>query len=299
MKVPSWESSAGALASLLNGTDNRQLLMVDLYTITTRGGLALRYTDAQLAVTVNGNTFVTGPLIKRGRTRTVVGIEVDTLDLTIAASSAVTVNSVPLLQFIARRGLDDARLVLERAFSPGPGQAFVGTLELFSGRISSPRDVTRLEARLAVNSDTELLDIQVPRNAYQPPCMNTLYDPACGVSRAAHSVTGTAASVSDASRIYFTHSLAAIASTYDLGVVAFTSGANAGVTRTVRRYETVAGSGVNRITLMAPLPAAVAIGDAFSISKGCDRRQSTCSGVFSNIARFRGTPYVPTPEAIL
>lgn len=299
MRRASWESSAGALAALLNGSGSRQLVMADLYTITTPGGLTLRYTNAQSPITLNATTWTTGPLIKRGRTRLFVGVEVDTLDVTLAAAASVTVSGTPLVQFIARRGLDNGRLLLERAFAPGPGEAYVGTLPLFVGRVAIVRDVTRLEARLTVNADTELLDVQVPRNVYQPPCLNTLYDAACAVSRAAHTASGTASTGTDAARMYFGHSLAAAEGTYDLGVVRFTSGANTGISRTVRSYTTVAGSGVNRITLMGPLPAAVVAGDAFEISKGCDRQQSTCSTKFSNIARFRGTPYVPTPESIL
>lgn len=299
MRRPSWESSAGALAALLNGSGNTQLVMADLYTITTPGGLLLRYTNQQRAVSVNGVTWSAGPLLKRGQTRLAVGIQVDTLDVTLAADASVQVNGLPILQFIARGGFDNARLALERAFAASIGAAVTGTLELFSGRISQARSVTRLEARLTVKSDSELLDVQVPRNVYQPPCMNTLYDPACGVNRATHTTASTAQSATDSARLYFTHNLAAAAGTYDLGVITFTSGANASVSRTVRKYETVVGSGVNRITLMGPLPAAVANGDAFTISKGCDRQQSTCNTKFTNLARFRGTPYVPTPESIL
>lgn len=298
MRRAKWETSPGALVALLNGTANTQLAMADLYTITTPGGLVLRYTDQQGAVTVNGTTWSAGPIITRDRTRLRVGVEVDTLSVSIAADSSVIVNTLPLIQFIARRGLDDARLLLERAFSAGPGQAWVGTLQLFEGRISQARDISRIKARLDVKSDLEVLDVQVPRNVYQPPCMNTVYDPACGLSRAANTTTGTASSGTDASRLYFTHSLAAAAATYDLGVVTFTSGANTGISRTVRSYETIAGSGANRLTVMNPWPAAVAVGDAFTITKGCARTQAACSA-FGNLSRFRGTPYVPTPESLL
>ncbi len=298
MRRPSWESSPGALTALLNGAQNSQLVMADLYTITTFGGLVLRYSGKPYPVTVNGVTWALGPLLSRSRTRLKVGIEVDTLDVTLNADPSVLVNGVPIIQFIARRGLDDARLLLERAFMPGPGEAVTGTLALFEGRISQARDVSRLEARLAVKSDLEVLDIKVPRNVYQPPCMNTVYDPACGLSRAANTVTGTAASGTDASRVYFAHSLAAAAGAYDLGVVTFTTGANAGISRTVRAYQTIAGSGANRITVMSPWPSAVAVGDAYTITKGCARTQAACSA-FSNLSRFRGTPYVPTPESLL
>lgn len=300
MRRASWESSGGALASLLNGSGNRQLVMVDLYTFTSSAGTVLaRYTNGQQAVTINGTTWTLGPLIKRGRTRLFIGLEVDTLDLTLAGNDSVTMGGVPLMRFIANRGFDDARLTLERAFSPGPGQAFTGMLPLFIGRVAAVRSVTRMECRITVNADTELLDMMIPRNVYQPPCMNTLYDAACGVSRAANTVSGTAQSASDSARMYFTHNLGAAEGTYDLGVLTFTGGANAGISRTVRSYQTTAGSGVNRITLMGPMPAAVANGDAYTITKGCDRQQSTCNTKFSNLARFRGTPYVPTAESIL
>lgn len=298
MRRAAWESSAGALVALLNGTSNSQMVMADLYTITTPGGLVLRYSGRPWPVTVNGVTWSTGPLLSRSRTRLKVGVEVDTLDVTLNADPTVQVNGVPIVQFIARRGLDDARLLLERAFAAGPGEAVVGTLALFEGRISQARDVSRLEAKLSVKSDLEVLDIKVPRNVYQPPCMNTVYDPACGLSRAANTVSGTAASGTDTARRYFTHSLAAAAGTYDVGVVTFTSGANAGISRTVRAYETIAGSGANRITVMSPWPSAVAVGDAFTITKGCTRTQAACTA-FGNLSRFRGTPYVPTPESLL
>ena len=299
MRRATWESSAGALAALLNGAANTQLAMYDLFTITTPAGLTLRYTSAETSLTVNGVTYTAGPIIRRSRTRLTVGIEVDTLDLNIAADASVTVNGVPIIQFIAGNGLNGARVLLERAFSPGPGQAITGTLPLFSGRVSDTPAITRAEARVTVKSDSEILNVKLPRNIYQAPCLNTLFDSACGLVRASWTASGTAQSATDAQRLYFTHALAAAAGMYDLGVCTFTSGGNAGVSRTVRSYQTVAGSGVNRITLMSPLPVAVANGDAFTIYAGCDKKQSTCSGKFSNLARFRGTPYIPTAESIV
>lgn len=297
MRAASWEQSAGALATLLNGTANGgaiQLYMADLYTLTAASGAVLaRWTSADAALPVNGNTFALGPTIKRGRTRLAVGIEVDALDVTLAADASVTLNGVPLLQFIAQRGLDGCRLKLERAFAAGPGQPIVGTLALFEGRVSVS-SIARLEAKLSVKSDTLLLDAPVPRNVFQAPCSNTVYDSACGLSKAALTVSGTVQVGSDPTRTYFGHSLAQGAGWFDLGVVTFTSGACAGLSRTVRAHAT----SPMRLTLMAPLPADVTLGDSFTIYPGCDKLQSTCSGKFNNLARFRGTPYVPVPETV-
>jgi hypothetical protein len=76
---------------------------------------------------------------RRQRPR-VLGRELEhELEVSVSASDAVQVNGMPLLRFITGGGLDGARLVLERAFSAGPGQPWVGALALFSGRIGTPR----------------------------------------------------------------------------------------------------------------------------------------------------------------
>lgn len=293
MRRASWESSTGALAALLNGSSNTQLAMVDLYTFSAPGGLTLRYVGGDQEVTVGGNTWSVGPLLRRSRTRLTVGIEVDTLDVSIAADTGVTVSGIPLVQFIAKGGLDGARLLVERAFSPGPGQAISGVLPLFAGRVSAIAGLTRIEARISVVSDAELLDVKLPRNVYQAACLNTLYDAACGLSRAGFTSSGTC-NDSAATRSQFTVTgLAQAAGYFDLGVVTFTSGVNNGLARTVRAYTT------GLVTTIAPFPLPPGNGDAFTITAGCDKRQSTCSGKFSNLTRFRGTPYIPTPESLL
>ncbi|MCU0624551.1 MAG: phage BR0599 family protein, partial [Gemmatimonadaceae bacterium] len=81
---------------------------------------------------------------------------------------------------------------------------------------------------------------------------------------------------------------------FDLGIVRFTSGALSGVSRVVRSH--VQSGGVLR--LVAPLPAAPAPGDGIAVTPGCDKRQATCSSKFSNLARFRGYPYIPVPETL-
>ncbi len=47
------------------------------------------------------------------------------------------------------------------------------------------------------------------------------------------------------------------------------------------------------ITLWQPMADAIAVGDAFSVSAGCDKRFSTCRDRFDNIANFRGFPQMP------
>lgn len=456
MRSPSWESSAGALATFLNSTT--QCFMADLFTITLSGGAVLRYTSCDVPVTVNGNTFAVGPVIKRGKTKLTVGISVDTLELSLSADSTVTVNSVPLLQFIASGGLDGAAVLLERAFAATPPNAaprrnlltntdalsswstyvegtgavsfdvvpdaiygnvlrvtktagatsdrvgknfgmsglggssfiassyarvnvagtsayafyvdaqkspsglvtsavvasgaigafqrysgvgsgllagggnfyfllsgpvgssvdyampqienaaaltdyqpvgatynaatpWIGTVGLFSGRVG-PSKSSRYEAALTVNSDSELLNVMVPRNVYQPGCSNTLFDAACGLVKASFASSATASSATDATQRIFSSGLSQASGYFSQGWAVGVIGPNAGVGRTIKDFT----GGV--ITTIQPWPSPVAAGNTFTVYPGCDKSQATCSAKFSNLAKFRGQPYVPAPETI-
>lgn len=283
-------TASGPLTALLNSS--LQLAYADLYTFTLQGGTVIRYTGADKPLTVNSQTFLREPLLKRSRTKLSVGIAVDSLDITASADASVTINSVPFMQFLARGGLDGARLKLERAFMQDWSTAPAGTLVLFAGRVNDV-SINRYEASITVQSDLELLDALVPRNLYQPGCMNTLYDGACGKSRAALTVSNAVTSAPAPTATAFGSTLAQAAGYFDLGVVTFTSGQNNGISRTVKSF---AAGGL--VTLIVPLPFAPAVEDTFTIYPGCDKTQSTCNTKFANLARFRGQPYIPVPETV-
>lgn len=290
MRQVSWQTSTGALLALLDAP-GAQVYMVDLYTITLSGGTVVRYTNADTAVIVNGNTYAAGPSITRGRTKVSIGVSVDALTVNLAADTGVTINSVPLLQFVAGGGLDGGRLVLERAFAASALSAWVGTVVLFQGRIGDPQ-VNRFSADVPVKSDSELLNVMVPATIYQPGCSNTLFDSTCGLAKAAYAAAATATSASDATRRTFSTGLAQAAGYFDMGWAVGVTGPNAGVGRTVKSYS---GGVINSIQ---PWPLAVAVGNTFTVYPGCDKTQATCLAKFSNTIRFRGYPYVPAPETV-
>lgn len=284
------KTATAPLIALLNS--GLQLAYADLFTFTFLDGTALRYTSADKPVSWGGNTFGVGPLIRRGRVKTQVGIMVDTLDIQLSAPASVQVNSKPLMAFIAAGGLDGARLRLERAFMPNWQSAVTGVLQQFSGRVN---DVTigRFEVTLAVQSDLELLSTKVPRNLYQPGCVNTVYDGACGKNRASLTVTNAVTSSPTPTKSVFGSTLAQATGYFNLGVITFTSGANASISRTIKSF---ASGGL--ITTIAPFPFVPASGNTFSIYPGCDKTLSTCTSRFSNQARFRGFPFIPVPETV-
>lgn len=291
MLTASWESSLGALVALLNGAANVQLVMADLYTFTLLGGQVLRYTSNDSAITVAGNTWGLGPILKRGRTKLSVGISVDTLSVQLSAAPTVLVNSVPMMQFITLGGMANTRLQVDRLFAAADGVP-VGMLPIFTGRIA---DIGggRHEKTLQVKSDTELLDVMVPRDVYQAGCKNTLFDGNCGLARAGFTLARAATGPSDAARTTFAHAIGVPVGYFSLGIVTFTSGPNAGIARTVRDHT------ASTLVTLQPWPFAVASGDTFSVQAGCDKKQLTCDTKFANLPRFRGEPYVPAPETVI
>ena len=104
---------AGATVALLNsGVD---FVMADLFTVTLNGGQVLRWSGASAPIVFNGETWILGPAIDRGKISTKIGVEVATLDITLSARSSDQINGAPLIAFVRANGLDGATLKLERA----------------------------------------------------------------------------------------------------------------------------------------------------------------------------------------
>lgn len=277
-----------ASAQLIALLDSGKFFMADLYDFVTVGGTHYRYTSADIDLAWNGNTYSSkGLRLKRSRTRIVRGLEVDTLDITVNPTSADLIGGVPFLQALGTGALDGAEVTLYRAYMETWGDTTPGALWMFSGKISEV-SMSRTEANLKVKSDLELLNIQMPRNLYQPGCIHTLYDTGCTLSQAGFGVNNTAQAGSTKTSIV--NSLAQASGYFDQGKLVWNTGANAGVTRTVKSY--VPGT----LALALPLPYTPAAGDTFTVYPGCDKQQSTCTSKFNNLANFRAYPYIPVPE---
>lgn len=292
MRTPSWESSPGALAALLNGSSSTQVAMADLYTFTLLDNTVLRYTGAQAQLTINGLTFLAGPKLARNNLTIKVGIEVATLNITLNAEPSVTVGGVPMIQWISKGALTNARVKLERLFA-GTDNVPVGTIIIFSGRVGDVKG-GRHTKTIEVLADTELLNVMVPAEVYQPTCKNNHYGLFCKVSRAAFQVAGIATSTSDATQITCNTNLTQADSYFDQGVVTFTSGANEDFSRTVKSFAHAAGA----LAVILPWPFPVAIGDTFEVAPGCDKTPATCAAKYSNLINFRAESYMPAPITV-
>lgn len=256
-----------------------------------------RFTSFDVPLTVGGYTYSTGLLIKRGGVTTKRGVEVQTLELEIAPqidhpSAPVLVNGQPFLEACRWGFLDSCRVTMHKLFMATPGDVSAGVVPWFQGRVADVQ-AGRFTAKLMIDSDIALLNVQMPRNIIQTGCVHRLYDAGCALNPASHTAAGTVSAV-DAGRTYIDTGFTDANGYYDQGIVTFTSGTGIGVTRMVKSYTASFG----RLKFIQPLPPGVLPGDTFTVRLGCDKKQSTCSTKFSNIAHFRGFPYVPTPETV-
>jgi uncharacterized phage protein (TIGR02218 family) len=297
MKTPSWEPSAGALLAWLMA--NQQARPVDCWTFTLASGLVLRYTNADRPITVNSTTWALGPGLARSRIKQSIGVSVDSMSFTLQAGATVLVAGVPILQLLAAGGFANATVALERAFLDD-ADVCKGLVPVFYGRMGGVK-TTRSGAAGEVRSHAELLDVMIPGDVYQPGCRNTVFDAQCGLAAATFTVAGTTNAASDATRRVITSTSAAVIAKPtawgDLGVLTFTSGLNAGQSRTVRTHVLAAGTAT--ITAGYPFTFAIASADAFTLRAGCNKvKAGDCTVKFANVARFRGEPFIPSPETI-
>ena len=264
------------------------LLMADCFTLTLRTGTVLTLTNADVPVTLGGTVFLANSLLIDGLTfKCAIGLDVDEQQITLAARPTDTIGGVPALQAIHRGVLDGCLVRRERAFLTSWSAPPLGSVVLFQGRVTSVDAVGRTGATITVASDLVLLDIDMPRNLYQPTCVHALYDSGCGLQRSAWGVAGTVAAGSSATQMVW----AGADPKFVQGTLVFTSGVLAGQSVGVKA------AGAGTLALTYPLAALPAVGDAFTAYPGCDRTQTTCAQKFANLGNFRGFPFVPPPAA--
>ncbi|MDA8095592.1 MAG: DUF2163 domain-containing protein [Betaproteobacteria bacterium] len=277
-----------ASQALIDLLASRQFVMADLYQIALADARTLYYTSADQPIAWNGATYVPfGPKIQRSSLKLDVGLDVDQLEIQLYPDLTDTYNGTPILAAIVNGLLDGAVVSLYTAFMATFGDTSPGPVFRFEGQVSDCT-FSRTEAKITVKSWLELLNLQMPRNTYQPPCMHILYDAGCGLSKAAFQQTSTAAGGSTSGTVLC--ALTQASGYFAQGMMIFTAGANAGASRTVKTWT----PGVAVLTY--PFPNAPTPGDAFNIYPGCDLTQGTCQSKFNNLGNFRGCPYVPDPE---
>ncbi len=258
-------------------------VMCELYRFRLADGAFSYYTSGDTDINYYGETYFSGRLnFDRSPIRTVVGVEVD--DVTVTVYPGINGDMMILPEFVSNGGLDGAWVTIFRV------RQNYG-VHLFEGLVSDAT-ADRTKAELTISAGTLLLNIDMPRNVYTAGCIHTLFDGGCGLVKA--SFANPSVVLTGSSHRVLLCGLTQAQGYFDLGTVTFTSGANNGVTRTIKYYD------VGAILLSYPLKNAPADGDTFIAYPGCDKRMTeTCAGKFENLPNYRGFPFIPVPEATI
>lgn len=275
--------------------DGYKFIVAEIYWITLAGTeycFTSGESDLLLRVGEGPLTAIALP-IEREDITVSMGLSVDECKVSIYCDGKYLFNNLSIPNFALIGGFDNAYIKIELNVILGNEiTGFEQIIHLFEGAVTDVRaDLSRVE--LTVSSQLVLLDAQVPRAIYQSTCLHTLFDTACGLSKAGFTESQSVANSFPSGEIFFTDSNAS--GFYELGRITFTSGANMGLSRTVRVHTM--SIGVSEILPSYPFPFIAAIGDTFTISPGCNKSRAMCTAKFSNATQFLGFEYIPVPEA--
>lgn len=292
------KTASAATLAILNTTGEVKILRSDLYTFTLKNGTVLRYTTADHTQIVGGQTFLSGPILERSKTKQTVGVTVDSMQVTLIDSGGTLINGKPIVHQFRNGYFKGATCKVEKLFLLDWNDTSPGAVAWFEGEVSEP-SCDHISVSFMVKSAVAILNKQMPEDVYQPTCCNQLYDATCGAVEASFTFNGTAAGT--ITRSSFTLSGTSQADHYfTLGKVKFTSGANAGQPpRTVKKYV----GGV--LEVFQPFPYDIAPGDTCVAVAGCDKLQTTCGTKFNRLGStsvaggFQAEPYIPVPETAM
>jgi uncharacterized phage protein (TIGR02218 family) len=246
------------------------------------------FTDHDAPVVFDGVTYEAASGFTASEVQSSLGLAVDNLTVAGALSSA------SLNEHDLAAGLyDDADIEIWRVNWVSPDQRVLmrkGNL----GQVSRGKTAFQAEVRGLAHK----LNQSVGR-AYGYSCDADLGDARCTISLAGPTFTGTGtvASVIDARRFSVSGLGTYADGWFGGGKLVFSSGANAARGMEVKRHG-VAGTGVS-IELWQAMSEAVAVGDAFTVTAGCDKQFSTCKTKFDNALNFRGFPYMPGNDTVV
>lgn len=271
----------------------KHIFKCDLYEITLKGGLLLRYADYDMDIKLaDGRVFsASGPNLVRGRTKLTSKIEVDSMSLSVFTNTTDMIGSITWQQAAQIGVFDNADLTLYKCYMSAPG-VVVDALEWFGGYV----DVEGgggLEMDWKVKSYMQKLNVDYPTRKYYPTCPYSLYDANCGLDIADYTLTGTITNVISKQEIHTT--LTSGDGYFDLGGANFTSGALIGSSMSVKQSYLLSG----RIVFIVSLDKLPAVGDTFTIYPGCAKTPAICATKFGNLARNRSTPFIPLKETIV
>lgn len=245
-------------------------------------GLTLGFTDHDCDLTFGGVTYVAATALQAAERSSELGFAIGGGEVSgVLDAAALTAAD------IANGRYDGAQVEIWLVDWAAPEHRLLLDMAVI-GEVR--RSGERFDAEL--RSITHQLDQSVGR-IYAAACAADLGDAQCGVSldhadlRGVGEVTATA----DGGGIYCSGLEGFADGWFSHGRLLWDTGANVGIACDVRWHRAQAGA--VELLLWAQTMQAMAPGDRFTVTAGCDRSFAMCRNRFGNAVNFRGFPHMP------
>ena len=252
------------------------------WSIKRKDGVTFYFTDHDQDIIISGHVYEAANSMNPSAVSSQSGLAVDNLEF----EGMLSADAITEADLVSGK-YDHAELTI---FMVNYADPSMGTLPLKSGWLGEVvlRGGQFVAEMRGLTSQLQ----QSIGDVYTNTCRATLGDTKCGIDLSAFTFMGTVTGTETANA--FTDSSKTQPNDYFAnGVVHFTSGTNYGLSMEVRDFN------AGRFGLFLPMPSAILIGDAFSVSAGCDKQFDTCVSKFNNAVNFRGEPDVPGTDKLL
>ena len=276
-------------------------IMAHLYKFVSIGGAVDLFTDFDTDINYNSSIWKSNSLRFEGLRRKIgVGLAIDEQTVKIWAQPSDTLFNANFLTGAEQGLLDGALLTRYRIiwqFVTGNvasdiQQVPLAVIPLFTGYTSNivKGGVSHIEVKF--KSALVKLNVNMPRNYYQPGCLWTLFDTGCTLAPISFRQAGTI----DVGTNNTTLPLVGGVNTptggdglpnYAQGKLLIASGVNENLLILIDNNDN------NNLYLATPLDTPCSPGDSIFYYSGCSKSYNTCLTKFSNEANFRGFDKVP------
>jgi uncharacterized phage protein (TIGR02218 family) len=250
--------------------------------LTRTDGVRLGFTDHDASLTFDGTAFEAASGFTSSNMHTAAGLSVDNLELDGALQSEhLRAADLELGRY------DDAHVEVWRVNWRDPSQRVLT-------RTGSLGEVTRGPHAFSAEVRGIAHYLQQERGrTYQYACDADLGDQRCGVTLNVpqYRGVGSVSTVINSTRMTVSGLGGFAGDWFTRGLLTWASGLNAGTRIMVKRHDVTAGAVT--LDLWQRTARAVAPGDGFTLTAGCDKRFGTCAAKFGNGVNFRGFPHMP------
>lgn len=255
--------------------------------LTRRDGVVQGFTDHDNDLIFDGTTFQAGTGFEGTEIESRLGFAVTGTELHGALSSDTLDESD-----LSAGRYDDAKVELFLVDWSNPESRLLL-------RVGNLGEVRREDSAFSaeVRGIASRLDEEKGR-IFAASCDADLGDARCTVNleNPAFRGTGEVAALEGAS-IFTASGLDAFADGwFTQGKLEWTSGANQGLAIEIKEHRIDGGV---HLSLWQTMAEPIAVGDAFVVTAGCDKRFETCSAKFANAINFRGFPHLPGNDFVV